>query len=212
MSGLLDSVADTVEGGTNADNVSSSLDYTVNGTTSTTAVTVPVTPVVATGLVVPAHAVAAQIVPTQTGEIKLGAGNFTAVLAGKNADGTASLLSPYTIPCVLDEGQDASVDTVKVVKADTQTVVKARYLKAKKAIKANVTVKDGAIKATGKVRVVLKKGKKTVAKRTVKLNKRAKANVTFKRIRAKGVYKVKVNYLGDKNHKRSKKTVKVRVR
>ena len=216
--------ARTVEGSTNAQGKSTSFAFTVNGAAGELPATIPVTPVPASGdLVVNATATGAPVTATAAGSIKITAGNFTAVLAGKNGTGGASLLSPYTIPCTLDAGQDATVDTVQVtpatttpppapVKVDSTTKATAKYAKkaGKAVVKAKVAGSDGT-KGSGKVKVTLKLGKKS---KTVnaRLSASGKAKAVFKKITKPGTYKVKVSYAGSETQGSSKDKTTLNVR
>ncbi|MFS3129877.1 Ig-like domain repeat protein [Nocardioides sp. Bht2] len=141
-------------------------------------------------------------------KLELAAGDFSVKLDGKRADGSGSLLTPYAISCVQVAGQDAAIGTVTVVKTGSKTKVTAQGGKKKATIK--VVVKPGTkVSATGKVKVTLSKGKKKVTK-TATL-KSGKANLVVKRLK-KGKYKVAAVYLGDKNVKGSKGSVKVTVK
>ena len=155
------------------------------------------------------------------GDVAIVAGDFTAVLAGKDGSGNPTLLSPYTIPCKLQAGQNALVDTVKVVapgevvpvKVDSKTTVKAKFAKKKKAITANAKVvgTDGK-PGTGKVKVTLKLGKKKVKTIQAKLSATGAAKAVFKKISKKGKYTVEVAYAGSatQNASKAKATVKVK--
>lgn len=149
------------------------------------------------------------------------AGAFVATLKFQKDGGEAS---EQTLDCKPTEGvvQDLTVDTITVtpappadpepvVKADTKTKVKGKYVKSKKMIKAVVRVAGGETKATGKAKVVVKLGKKTVKKLNVKV-KNGKAVAKVKKITRKGKYKIVVTYKGDKTHKRSKGKTVVKVK
>lgn len=129
------------------------------------------------------------------------AGDFTVTLNGKKADGSPTLLSPYELTCAQDAEQDATVDTVKVVKAKSTTKVQKVKGKKKKAVIKVKVKSETSVKATGKVKVTLKGPKKVTKK--VKVNKKGVAKVTVKKLK-KGKYKVTVNYKGDDTHEASK--------
>ncbi|RYB91090.1 hypothetical protein EUA93_19380 [Nocardioides oleivorans] len=212
--------AATVEGGTNAAGESTSFGFAVDGAAGQLPATVPVTPVPASGdLVVPATAVGTAITPAAVGTVKLTAGNFTAVLAGKTTSGGASTLSPYKVTCTLNPGQDATVDTVAVTAdgtvpptaaQETTTKVKASYAKKAKKIVATVKVGSDDKAATGKAKVLVKLGKKTVKKLTVSV-KGGKARAVVKNVTKPGTYKVTVSYAGDDTHEKSKGKATVKV-
>lgn len=215
--------AATVEG-TAKDGVSSSLGFTVNGVAATAAATVPVTAVPAAGQVVVGGVTAtgAAVKTTAAGTVSIVAGNFTAVLAGKKANGDATLLSPYKIPCTLQAGQNAVVDTVTVtaptttpppavVKVDSTATATGTYAAKSDKATVKVTVKgaDGKV-GTGKVKVTLKLGKKSKTVNAT-LNAAGKAKAVFKKITKPGTYKIKVAYAGSEtqNASKAKATLKV---
>lgn len=214
--------AATVEGGTNAAGESTSFGFAVNGTAGQLPATVPVTPVPASGdMVVPATAVGTAITPTAAGTVKLTAGNFTAVLAGKTSGGGASTLSPYKVTCTLNPGQDATVDTVAVT-ADgtpppapavqaTTTKVSGKYSAKKSTIVARVKVGSADNAATGKAKVRVTRGKKKVKSLRVEV-KAGKAKVVVPKVSKPGTYTVTVSYAGDATHAASAGKAKVKVR
>lgn len=227
---LRDLGAATIEGATK-DGVSTHLNYVVSGAPAQAKADVPLTKVPASGpLVVKATATGASITPTATGPLTLSAHDFTAVLAGKNAAGDPTLLSPYVIGCTIVPGQNVVVDTVNVVpagtvtptptptptpvpKVDTKTKVKAKYIKRKRAIKAAVKVvaTDGK-PGTGKVKLTLSRGKKKIKSLKVKLSSAGTARAVFKRISKRGKYKLTAVYRGSATQNGSKGRTVIRVR
>jgi len=134
------------------------------------------------------------------------ANSFTADMYLYNAAGAE--VGHFEIPCT--PGTPPTVDTItaSAAAAATKTTVKAKYVKAKKTVQANVAVKGTK---TGKVAVQLKLGKKVVKKATVKL-KNGKAVAKFAKIKKKGKYTVIAKLAAGKGYKAStgKTTVKVK--
>ncbi|MDR7251131.1 hypothetical protein J2X46_000103 [Nocardioides sp. BE266] len=212
--------AATVEGGTNAAGESTSFGFAVNGAAGQLPASVPVTTVPASGdMVVPATAVGTAITPTAEGTVKLTAGNFTAVLAGKTSGGGASTLSPYKVTCTLNPGQDATVDTVAVT-ADgtlppsavqaTTTKVSGSYAKKQSKIVARIKVGSADKAAGGTAKVKVTRGKKKVKSLRVDVTK-GKAKVVLTKVTKPGTYTITVSYKGDATHAKSTGKAKVKV-
>lgn len=186
------------------------VDTVVNGATKQVEMTVPSTEVPASGPL--------EIVATGTGDalragkagsrITMLSGGFSSLLSFKKEDGSTAL--DADVPCTLDEGQDATVDTIKVVKAPSKTRATVKFRKAKKVLAYKTTVRSSA-KVTGKVRLVIKRNGKKVRSVKVKLNKRGVAKYNLKRVK-KGKYVATAKYLGNSNAKKSSDKVKVRVK
>lgn len=191
--------ASTVEG-------TASSTTTVNGKNRAVDLTIPNTEIPDGELTIVASG-AAKIAATKAGKLVLGTGDFSADLLFLKEDGSEALAAE--VPCTLDEGQNATVDTVKVVKAKSTTKVqKVKGKKKKAVVKVKVKSKTSA-KATGKVKITLKGPKKVTKK--VKVNKKGVAKVTVKKLK-KGKYKVVAKYLGNKNVKASKGKAKGKVK
>lgn len=132
----------------------------VNGATKTVSMTIPKTTIPSGALPVAASGNGAAIKAGNAGTtIKMAASSFTSHLVLKKADGSpADLMSEIDVACTLQPDQDASVDTVKVVKAASTTRATVAYSKARKRAIATATVKGAyGNRATGSVRFVLKK-------------------------------------------------------
>jgi hypothetical protein len=161
---------------------------------------VPTTSVPTDGdMVVPSSGPSGTITGEHVGDvITLSAGDFSSTLDFYDADGNV-VLGDQVIPCTLAPDQDATVDTVRVVKANSTTRATAHYKKgAKKAIvKAKVSGAYGN-DPSGRVTFVVKKGKNTVAKTTRSLNGDNVAQATFgKSVRKPGGYTVTATYAGN---------------
>ena len=71
----------------------------------------------------------------------LAVGNFTATINNYQANGTPTTTLPTAVvPCVLNPGQNAAVDTIKVVKDVTTTTVKAPDISKGEQARAKVKV------------------------------------------------------------------------
>lgn len=180
----------------------------VNDAATTLNQKVPVTTTKATDMVVKASGAVPNTVNAGK-KITVVAGDFTANLEGSKADGTPSLLSPYSIPCTLADGQDATVGTVSVVKATTMTKASVKYAKAKKAFTITAKVKAAA-KVTGKVKFKVTRNGKKFKTVNAKVNAKGVSTVNVKKIK-KGKYVIKAKYLGSKNFKPSTGKAKKKV-
>src|SRR5690606_32242781 len=129
----------------------------------------------------------------------LTAGSFLARMT-RTKGGVDTPMAIFCQPGAGAPDQDLTFDTVTAgPKLGTSTVVKAKYIKSKKAIKANIVVAGGAYVATGKVNVVVKRGTRIVKKLAVTL-RGGKAVALVKKIRTRGKYKVIATYKGDASH------------
>lgn len=116
--------------------------------------TVPVTPVPDSGpLVVDAAGPAPQFKAEKVGTNVIKVVTYTANLTFRDGDGDETLLSPMSIPCTPQAGQDLTVDSVVVTAPTTTTVVVADG-------KATATVSSTAGTPAGSVDFVV--GGKTV--------------------------------------------------
>ncbi|UYM03339.1 DUF6801 domain-containing protein [Solicola gregarius] len=117
---------------------------------------------------------------------------------------------PVSMDCVLPDGADASLTSVRIIKAPTppaKTRTSASAPKVAYGQLAKVKVKVSP-KAAGKVRVF--KGKRALG--TAKLNKSSRATVALgKKKLMPGQHKLQVRYLGNAKFKPSKQTTKLRV-
>ena len=186
--------------------------------------TVPKTAIPASGeLTVVASSAVVATAPATPGAYQIVAGDFTTKIKLTKQDGSpADVISEIDVPCTLNAGQDAVVDTLTVdpaapiptpaTKVDSTTTAKAAY--AKKAKKAVVKVKvvgaDGT-PGTGKVKVTMKLGKKTKTLRA-SLSASGKAKAVFKKVTKKGKYVFTTVYAGSATQNPSKKKVVLRIR
>ncbi|QIX27386.1 hypothetical protein ncot_12825 [Nocardioides sp. JQ2195] len=168
---------------------------------------VPLTEIPAGPLAVVATGVGAPVTATKAGQLVLASSDFTSHLVFKKADGSEALTAD--VPCTLDEGQDATVDTIAVAKAGTRTSASVKYVKSKKQFKLTAKVK-APVKATGTVKLAVTKNGKKFKTVKAKVNKRGVAKATVKRVK-KGKYVIKATYSGNKNLKASTDKVKKKV-
>ena len=179
---------------------------TVDGEARPLALTVPSTNIPPNGpLVLEASGPAGSFAGTKVGEVDdIAVGNFTTLLNLYEANGTPIAGSPQTIPCVQDPGQNAAVDTIKVVRDKTTTTVKARDIKKGSKAKAKVAVaSEHGTTAKGKVKVKLVRNGKVWQTKIVALRDGVR-KVTLQRIHATGNYKVKAKYVGRESWKGSR--------
>lgn len=189
-------------------NVEGAADVTlkVGGEARTVTVTVPRTPVPATGSMKISVTGALGAALAKAGVTKVEADKYTAKLKLTKADGTPAAVPAADLACT-PPAADLTVDSVTVTKATTTTTARA---KAKKKGKAVVKVRVAGADATGKVVVKAKpkKGKAVKAKGTVA---NGKATLKLKGLK-KGKYKVSVTYKGDANNNASKDKTKLKVK
>jgi hypothetical protein len=212
--GLMAGLGDHIEGTADVQATSFGAAATLAGVIPSTAVPTTTGP-----FAIPASAPISGTAPTTPGTYQLLAGDFTANAKLTKTDG--SEFGPVALPCTLDAGQNAVVDTVTVtappvvtppppavVKVASTSTVKAKYAAKAKKIVAKVAVKGADGKpGTGKVKVTLKLGKKT---KTVSatLSSLGKAKAVFKKITKPGKYKITVAYAGsDTQNASTAKTV-----
>lgn len=130
-------------------------------------------------------------------------GDFTATLNFYNANGTPAAPST-TVVCTLNAGQNAAVDTVKVVKDKTTTAVTARDIRKGQKAKAKIKVtSDFGLTTKGKLKVkLLRNGKKLKSKQVYLRDGQRK--VKFVRVRnTSGDYAIKAKYVGHPNFRGS---------
>jgi len=129
-------------------------------------------------------------------------GNFNATLNFYSANGSPSAPST-TVTCVLNPGQTAAVDTIRVVKDGTATSVKAPDINRGGLARAKVkVVSDHGKTPKGKVKaILLRSGNKLLSKKVGLRDGRVKVKLV--RLGRAGDYTVKVKYLGHRNFKRS---------
>lgn len=192
--------AETAEGSAVADTL-------VNGQPSSVDLTVPVTTIPDGALSVVASGTGAPVTATKAGEMVLATAGFTSHLLFKKADGAEAITAD--VVCVLNEGQDATVDTIAVAKAGTKTVASVKYAKSKKLFKLKAKVK-APVKATGTVKFAVTKNGKKFKTVKAKVNKRGVATAKVTKVK-KGKYVIKATYSGNKNLKSSTGKVKKRV-
>lgn len=143
----------------------------VDGVASTVDLSVPTTEIPDSGsLTVVATGTGAPVEATEAGEIVLSTGDFTSHLEFKKEDGSEALTAD--VPCSLDEGQDATVDTVTVITQACATAQDQAKDASKALTKAKAAVTKSA-KAVKKAKKALKKAKKALkkAKKTKKAKK-----------------------------------------
>ena len=104
-----------------------------------------------------------------------------------------------------DQGDSSSESKMLVKKATKITATKKTFKAKVKTKKYTVTIKSGK-KAVAKVRLVLKiKGK------TFKATTNKKGKATFKiKLKKKGTFTAKITFAGNKNYKKSSKSVKIK--
>jgi hypothetical protein len=207
LAGLLSAIGAATFSGT-----ATATGYT-DGLAQTIEMEVPSTPVPASGdMVVPSSGPSGSITGQHAGDvITLSGGDFTSTLDFLKSDGTP-LLTDQAIPCTLDPDQDATVDTVQVVKASSTSAASAHYKKRLKQVNAFSKVRGAyGNDPSGKVSFVLKKGKHQVAAKSARLNAANAAQVTFRRISKPGTYTVTTTYAGntDLNGSKAKTTFTV---
>jgi hypothetical protein len=131
-------------------------------------------------------------------------GNFTATLNFYQANGSPTVPPSATMTCALNPGQNAAVDTIKVVKDSTTTQVNARDINKGGKAKAKVTVvSDHGKTVKGKIRAKLVRHGNVLMTKVLSL-KDGKRRVSFLRLYKEDTYKVKVKYLGHQNFKGSR--------
>lgn len=151
----------------------------VNGEPSSVDLTVPVTQIPDGPLEVVATGEGAPVTASEPGEIELTTGDFSSHLLFKKADGSEALTAD--VDCTLDEGQDATVDTVTVVTAECAAAQDAADKSAATLAKAKAAVAKKQ-KAAKKTKKQLKKAKKAL-KKAKKANKKAKAKKAKKKVK-----------------------------
>ena len=134
----------------------------------------------------------------------LAVGNFTATLNLRRANGDPATVPQTTIACTLNAGQDAAVDTIKVVKDTTSTTANARDINNGAKAKTKVKVKsEHGTTPKGKIKAKLVRGGKVWQTKVLSLRD-GKRTVTFQRLHTNGTFKVKVKYVGRDNWKGSR--------
>ena len=131
-------------------------------------------------------------------------GNFTATMNFYEANDTPSVPPSAQIPCTLNPGQHAAVDTIAVVKDATTTGATAPDIS--KGAKAQARVLVGSEHGTtpkGKIKAKLVRNGKIWQTKILTLREGART-VTFQRIRVKGNFKVRVKYVGRESWKGSR--------
>jgi hypothetical protein len=179
---------------------------TVDGTARPLTLAVPSTNIPPNGpLVLEAAGPAGSFVGAKVGNVyDIAVGNFTTLLNLYEANGTAIAGSPQTIPCVQNPGQNAAVDTIKVVKDKTTTTVKARDIKKGSKAKAKVKVAtEHGTTAKGKVKVKLIRDGDVWQTKVLSLRDGVR-KVKFQRILIKGNFKIKAKYVGRESWKGSR--------
>ncbi len=142
---------------------------------------------------------------TEVGTVyDIAVGNFTATINNYQANGTPTAILPTAVvPCVLNPGQNAAVDTIKVVKDATTTTVKAPDLSKGEQARAKVKVaSDHGQTAKGKIKAKLVRNGNVVVAKVLSL-KDGKRQVKFVTLAKTGTYSVKVKYVGNQNFKGS---------
>jgi hypothetical protein len=177
--------ASTVEGG-----VASTGDF--NGSPVTAPLTIPVTPIPASGsLPLAAAGPGGDFTPSDPGTYVLSTGNFTADLIFKNAEGT-QVYAADDMPCAVKEAvpaQNTTVDTVNVFAPTTTTLALARTTAAYgQATTATATVTSTFAPPSGSV--VFTVGGKTITKTLSS----GKATVTLPTLTAGKTYAVKATF------------------
>ena len=116
---------------------------TVDGVATPWTLAVPQTNVPPNGsLVLTGTGPAGTFTGTKVGTVyDIAVGNFTATINNYQANGTPTTTLPTAVvPCVLNPGQNAAVDTIKVVKDVTTTTVKAPDISKGEQARAKVKV------------------------------------------------------------------------
>jgi hypothetical protein len=179
---------------------------TVDGAARPMALTVPSTNIPPNGpLVLEASGPAGSFEGTTVGNVyDIAVGNFTTVLNLYEANGTPIAGSPQNIPCVLNPGQDAAVDTIKVVKDSTTTTVAARDIGKGAKAKAKVSVaSEHGTMVKGKVKAKLVKNGNVLQTKVMSLRDGVR-KVKFQRLSTKGTYTIKAKYVSGSSWKGSK--------
>lgn len=188
--GLVNAARDVLGASTVEGSVAATGD--LSGTPVTASLALPVTTLPVTGsLPLTGTGAAGQFAPTTPSIQTLKAGNFTADLVFKNAEG-AQVFAMDDMPCVVkvtDPVQNTTVDTVKVVAPSTTTLALARTTAAYgQATTATATVGSAFTTPTGSV--VFTVGGRTITK-TISAGK---ATVTLPTLNAGKTYAVKATY------------------
>ncbi|MEO5854268.1 MAG: DUF6801 domain-containing protein [Nocardioides sp.] len=133
--------------------------------------------------------------------------DFTATLNLYNANGTPATPPTAQVTCLLDPGQNAAVDTVKVVKDQTTPAVKLLQTRqgAKAKVKVSVTAEHG-LTPKGRIKAKLLRNGKVLQVKLLSLRE-GQRKVTFIRLKDKGGYAVKAKYFVNQNFKGSSTTV-----
>ncbi|KRF15400.1 hypothetical protein ASG90_11905 [Nocardioides sp. Soil797] len=161
----------------------------VNGESSSVDLTVPVTTIPDGELTVVATGEGAPVTATEAGEIVLATGDFSSHLLFKKADGSEALTAD--VDCALDEGQDATVDTVAVVSEEcaaaqaTASDTAAALAKAKTAVTKATKATKSAKSKLAKAKKALKKAKKSHNAKKIKAAKKKVKALTKKNKAAK---------------------------
>lgn len=206
-------VVNTLVGFVGASSVSGTAqaESVVANVAQTIAMSVPKTKVASGApLEVVASGVAAPVTGARIGDVlTLAGGNFVTTLDFRKADGTSAIESE--IPCVLNAGQNAKFDTVRVVDSSAIKAT-AAYKKAGKSVLATAKLTTGAgTPVSGKVQFVLKKGAKKVGSLNAVVTKGV-ARATFKKVAKKGAYQVIAVYGGSAKVQGARTVAKVTVR
>lgn len=130
-------------------------------------------------------------------------GDFAATLNLYNANGTPSTPPSALVTCVQNPGQNAAVDTVKVVKDATTTAVTPRQFR--KGAKAKATVKvvaEHGQTPRGRIKAKLVRNGNVLQAKVLSLRE-GQRRVSFIRLKNKGTYTVKAKYVGNQNFKGS---------
>lgn len=164
----------------------------INGAPVTSALTVPVTAIPASGsLPLAASGPGGELTPPDPGTRLLKTGNFTADLLFKKADGSQAY-SIDDMPCVVKEAvpaQDTTVDTVKVLAPTSTALALARTTAAYgQATTATATVTSDVAPPAGSV--VFTVGGKTITRAV----SAGKATVTLPTLTAGKTYAVKATF------------------
>lgn len=179
---------------------------TVDGVATPWTLAVPQTNVPPNGsLVLTGTGPAGPFSGTKVGTVfDIAVGNFTATINNYQANGTPTTTLPTAVvPCVLNPGQNAAVDTIKVVKDVTTTTVKAPDISKGEQARAKVkVVSDHGQTAKGKIKAKLVRNGKVMVTKLVSLQE-GKRTVKFVSLTKTGNYSIKVKYVGNENFKGS---------
>jgi len=182
---------------------------TVDGVATPWTLAVPQTNVPPNGaLVLTGTGPAGTFTGTKVGSVyDLAVGNFTATINNYQANGTPTTTLPTAVvPCVLNAGQNAALDTIKVVKDVTTTTVKAPDISKGEQARAKVkVVSDHGQTAKGKIKAKLVRNGNVIVTKLVSLQE-GKRKVKFVTLTKTGNYSVKVKYVGNQNFKGSSST------